>query len=79
VNAVQMVAFVLVAAAGTAVALTRSPFRQAIVLSLYGLVLTVLFVTLQAPDVALSLATIGSAALPTIVLLSLVRIKERRG
>lgn len=78
-NIVQAVAFLLVAAGGTAVALTRSPFRQAIVLSLYGLVLTVLFVTLQAPDVALSLATIGSAAVPAIVLLSLVRIRERRG
>ncbi|HYX80012.1 MAG TPA: DUF4040 domain-containing protein [Actinomycetota bacterium] len=78
-SVLQIVAFLLVAAAGTAVALTRSPFRQAIVLSLYGLVLTVLFVTLQAPDVALSLATIGTAAVPAIVLLSLVRIKERRG
>jgi len=45
----------------TAVALTRDPTRQALVLSAYGLVLGVLMVALQAPDVALAQVGVGVA------------------
>lgn len=71
------VALLLVAAAGTVVVLTREPVRQAIVLSLLGLTLTVLFVVLQAPDVALSELTVGSAVVPLMVLLALAKTRQR--
>ena len=66
----QITAIVLVALAGTTVALTRDPLRQVVLSGFYGLSLVVLFLVLQAPDVALSGLVIGSIALP--------RSEERR-
>lgn len=63
--------FLLVAAGGTAVALTRDPRRQVITFSIYGMLLTILFMTLQAPDVALSELAVGTAALPLMLLVTL--------
>jgi energy-converting hydrogenase B subunit D len=68
------VVLVLVAAGATAVVLTRDPFRQAVVVGLYGMVLTVLFVVFQAPDVALSISAVGIVALPLMLLLTLTKI-----
>ena len=65
----------LVAAVATTVALTRDPLRQAMVASIYGLVLGVLFFTFQAPDVALSQTVVGAVALPLMVLLALAKVK----
>ncbi len=59
----------------TAVALTRDPLRQAMVASLYGLVLGVLFFAFEAPDVALSQTAVGAVALPLMVLLALAKVK----
>jgi uncharacterized MnhB-related membrane protein len=59
----------------TAVALTRDPLRQAMVTSVYGLVLGVLFFAFQAPDVALSQTAVGAVALPLMVLLALAKVK----
>ncbi len=59
----------------TAAALTRDPLRQAMVVSLYGLVLGVLFFAFQAPDVALSQTAVGAVALPLMVLLALAKVK----
>ena len=64
-------AFLLVAAGGTAVVLTRDPRRQVITYSIYGMLLTILFMTLQAPDVALSELAVGTAALPLMLLVTL--------
>ena len=72
------VVLLLVAAAGTTVVLTRDPFRQTIVLSVYGMVLAVLFVVLQAPDVALSIAAVGIVALPLMLLLTLTKVRGGR-
>ena len=71
-NPLAAVSLLLVAAGGTAVVLTRDPVRQAIVLSFYGLLLTLLFLVLQAPDVALSELAVGAAALPLILVASLL-------
>ena len=65
----------LVAAVATSVALTRDPLRQAMVASIYGLVLGVLFFAFQAPDVALSQTVVGAVALPLMVLLALAKVK----
>jgi energy-converting hydrogenase B subunit D len=72
----QVLSFAMVAAGGTAVVLTRDPRRQAIVLSVYGLILTIFFLLLQAPDVALSELTVGSAALPLMLLVALAKAER---
>jgi uncharacterized MnhB-related membrane protein len=76
-TALQVVALVLVALGAPAVVAARDPLRQAIVTSLYGLTLGVLFFTFAAPDVALSSIVIGSVALPTIILLALAKIGDK--
>jgi energy-converting hydrogenase B subunit D len=72
----QVISFAMVAAGGTAVVLVRDPRRQAIVLSVYGLILTIFFLLLQAPDVALSELTVGSAALPLMLLVALAKAER---
>ena len=70
---------VLVAAAATAVALTMDPLRQIVMSSLYGLLLVILFVVLQAPDVALSMLVVSAVAYPLIVLIAISRTRRNRG
>lgn len=74
--ALQAAAFVFVAAGATVVVLTRDPLRQVLAYAVYGLFLTILFLFLQAPDVALSELTIGTAALPLILLVTLAKLRE---
>jgi energy-converting hydrogenase B subunit D len=61
-------------ATATAVALTREPNRQALVLSAYGLVLGALMVALQAPDVALAQVAVGTAIVPLLVVLTVAKV-----
>lgn len=75
-NALQLLAFILVAAGATAVVLTREPRRQALVLSLYGLLLAFLFSVLQAPDVALSQLAVGVVAVPLMLIVTLRRLRR---
>ncbi|MDX3854533.1 DUF4040 domain-containing protein [Streptomyces sp. AK02-01A] len=72
-----VVSLVLVAAAATAAVLVRDPARQALVLSMLGLALAVLFTVLQAPDVALSQLAVGSALTPLLLLLSVRKVRRR--
>jgi energy-converting hydrogenase B subunit D len=76
VNALQLAALVLVGLAGTAVVAARDPLRQAMIASIYGLVLGILFFVFQAPDVALSQTVVGAVALPLMILLALAKVKE---
>jgi uncharacterized MnhB-related membrane protein len=46
-------------------------------LSVYGVLLAVLFLAFQAPDVTLSELTVGAVALPIILLLTLAKIRKR--
>jgi energy-converting hydrogenase B subunit D len=71
------VVLLLVAFAGTAVVRTRDPVNQAIVASFYGLVLGILFMVYQAPDVALSQITVGAVALPLMIVLALAKIRRQ--
>jgi energy-converting hydrogenase B subunit D len=73
---VIVASLVLTAFMATAVVLTRDPARQAIVLSGYGVVLGILFVVLQAPDVALSQAGVGIVFVPLIVTLAIHAIRR---
>jgi uncharacterized MnhB-related membrane protein len=70
--------FLMVGSAGTAVVFTSDPRRQAIMLSIYGLVLTMFFLILQAPDVAFSELTIGATVLPLMLLVSVVKAERFR-
>jgi uncharacterized MnhB-related membrane protein len=74
----QVVILVLVAGGAALVALTRGRVRQVVALSAYGVALAVLFLTVQAPDVALSELVVGAVALPLILLLTLARVRWRR-
>ncbi len=76
-DALQVTVLVLVAAGATAVVLTRQPVRQVIVLSGYGLLLAILFMTFQAPDVTLSELTVGAVALPLLLLLALAKVRKK--
>jgi len=76
-DALIVVALLLVAASATVAVVTRDPMRQALVLSVLGVVLAVLFTVLQAPDVALSQLAVGSALTPLLVMLSVRRIRRR--
>jgi uncharacterized MnhB-related membrane protein len=76
-DALQVTVLVLVAAGATAVVLTRAPVRQVIVLSGYGLLLAILFLVFQAPDVTLSELTVGAVALPLLLLLTLAKVRGR--
>jgi energy-converting hydrogenase B subunit D len=77
VTALQAVLLIAVAIGGLAVAATREPVRQAIVASIFGLLLAALFFAFQAPDVALSQITVGSVALPAMILLAVARTRAR--
>ncbi len=71
--------YLLAAAGGAAVALTREPRRQVLVISVNGAVLGLLFFALQAPDVAFSEIVVGGAALPLMFLVTLANARARRG
>ena len=74
-SVLQATVFLLVGAGGTAVVAVRDPLRQAMVASLFGILLAILFFVLQAPDVALSEIVVGAVALPLMILLSLAKIR----
>ena len=74
-NGLEVVALLLVGAAGTCVVAARDPLRQAIVASFFGIVLAILLFVLQAPDVALSEIVVGAVALPLMILLTLAKVR----
>lgn len=73
----QVVIIVLVGAGALAVVLQRDVLRQAIVNGLYALLLVVLFMIFQAPDVALSMLVVGSIAYPLVLLVAISRVLGR--
>jgi energy-converting hydrogenase B subunit D len=77
-QALQAVVLVSVAVLATAVALTRNTLRQIVVNGVYGLMLVILFVVLQAPDVALSMLVVSTIAYPLIVLAAIARSRSGR-
>ena len=70
-NALIVLTLTLVAVLGFAVVVATTPERQAVTLSVFGLALALLFMVLQAPDVALSQIGIGSAIVPLMVMLAI--------
>jgi energy-converting hydrogenase B subunit D len=77
VNAIIVVCLTLVGLAGTTVVLTQRPGRLAVTLSAFGLTCAVLFMALQAPDVALSEIGVGTAIVPLMVMLTVRKLRQR--
>jgi energy-converting hydrogenase B subunit D len=76
-TALQIIALVLVAVGGAAVVFTPEPLRQTMVLGIYGISLTLLFMVFQAPDVALSEIVVTGIGLPLIILAALRKIGQQ--
>lgn len=68
----------LVAVTGFGVVQTRDVTNQVIALGFYGVLMTVVFFFFQAPDVALSQITVGTVALPLMVMLAISRMRYRK-
>ncbi|WP_055490997.1 DUF4040 domain-containing protein [Streptomyces sp. TP-A0356] len=73
-----VVVLLLVAASATAAVTVRDPVRQALVLSVLGVALALLFTVAQAPDVGLSQLAVGTALTPLLVLLSVRKVRRRQ-
>jgi uncharacterized MnhB-related membrane protein len=71
----QVVAMVFVALGALGVVLARDLARQAIVFSLYGFGLVVLFLVFQAPDVALSALVVSGIAYPLVLVSAIARVR----
>jgi uncharacterized MnhB-related membrane protein len=75
-DTLQIVVLVLVAAGALVVVRTRDRVRLVLVLSVYGILLAVLFFVFQAPDVTLSELAVGAVALPLILLLAIAKVRK---
>ena len=74
---VQIGALALVATSALAVVLVQDVLRVALLFAIFGLLLVVLFVVLQAPDVALSELVVSTVAFPVIVVTALAKVARR--
>jgi energy-converting hydrogenase B subunit D len=75
----QILSFLMVTLAGTGVVATRDPLLQSMMASFFGLLLTILFTVLQAPDVALSEIVVGAVAFPLMVVLTVAKSGAKGG
>ena len=73
----QIAAFAIVALAGAAVVLVRDPACQTIVIAFDGLALAILFVVLEAPEVALSQLAVGAVLVPLLYLAAIALTMRR--
>jgi energy-converting hydrogenase B subunit D len=73
----EVAILLLVSAAGTAVVLARDVLRQVLLNGLFGMLLVVLFLVFQAPDVALSELVVATVAFPLILLVACDRVARR--
>jgi energy-converting hydrogenase B subunit D len=76
VTILQIVALAAVAIGGGAVVVAADPLRQTLVLSVFGMALTMLFFVFQDPDVALSEIVVSTVGLPVMILLALRKVRE---
>jgi uncharacterized MnhB-related membrane protein len=78
VSVLIAIALTLVLAGGVAVVFSDDPQRQAVTLSVYGMLMTLLFFLLAAPDVALSQVVVGTVLVPLMVMLAIRKIRGHR-
>lgn len=72
----QIGVLALVVVGGSMVALTREISGQPIIVSLFGLILALMFMVFQAPDVALSQIVVGAVGLPLMILLAIAKLRR---
>ena len=77
-NALLVIMLTLVAIGGTIVVFTSRPQRQAVSLAVYGVLMSVTILVLQAPDEALTQDAVGSAVVPKMVLLTVRTVRKKR-
>jgi energy-converting hydrogenase B subunit D len=77
-DVLQVTVLVLVGAGALMVVRTRDRVRQVLALSVYGVLLAILFLVFQAPDVTLSELTVGAVVLPAVLLLAIAKVKKRQ-
>lgn len=70
--------FLMVAATGAGVVLSRDPRRQVLALAVNGFVLALLFMALEAPDVAFAEIAVGAASSPLLFLVALASMRMKR-
>lgn len=70
--------FLLLAVTATGIVLSRQPGRQVMAIAVNGLVLSLLFTALQAPDVAFSELAVGTVAVPLLFLVVLISTRIDR-
>ncbi|HET6145220.1 MAG TPA: hydrogenase subunit MbhD domain-containing protein [Candidatus Acidoferrales bacterium] len=73
---IQLTILALVAISGTIVVLARDVASQPTVVSLFGLILALMFLVFQAPDVSLSQIVVGAVGLPLMILLTLAKLRR---
>ncbi|HEV3388992.1 MAG TPA: DUF4040 domain-containing protein [Solirubrobacteraceae bacterium] len=73
----QIAALAAVALLGGGVVAASDPLRQTLMLSIYGLALTMMFFVFQAPDVALSEIVVSTVGLPVMILLALRKVRQQ--
>jgi energy-converting hydrogenase B subunit D len=78
VRALIVGVLLLAALSGLLVVLSRNPKRQIFALAANGVVLTVMFFVLQAPDVALSELAVNTVTLPLLFLVTLAATAMNR-
>jgi len=77
-DSLQVTVLLLVGAGALMVVRTRERVRQVLALSVYGVLLAVLFLVFQAPDVTLSELAVGAVALPMVLLLAIAKVRKRQ-
>lgn len=73
----RIVVLLLVAGVGTLVVTTRETVAQWLVFGLYGLLLALAFLLLQAPDAALAQAIVSGLVVPLLVVVVLAELHGR--
>ena len=77
-NAFLAFLLTLVGVVGLLVVRTHDPVRQTVLTGVLSLLLGVLFLAVEAPDVALSELAVGTVAVPLMILLAIGKIREHR-
>lgn len=73
----EIVLYVLVGLVATVVVFSKRPVNQLFIYSMYGGMMALLFFVLHAPDVALSEITVGTLAVPLMVLVTLMKTGDK--
>lgn len=75
IEAARILSLLLVAVLGTVVAHTQEPVRQALASGAFGLALSVTFLLMQAPGVAMAVMVVAGIAVPVLVLITVTNVR----